>query len=316
MRKWLAGALVMLGVGIAGVVISFDKDDIMDFGTKPYFEEKIIDADTVRSINLGSNSLSINTVKGSSDDVIVRLEGRANAKYLDRFKLKTEQKGDTLYIDGSVDNDFSFGLNIVNVKMTVELPERVWDSFEVDNQSGNVKLSDLKGKIVNVKGTSGNLNGDELQADELVYAVSSGTITLSDISAKNTDLKATSGNIKVNDFSSDKLSFKLSSGNIELKDGVSEVSGSLNSGNVRIDVLEIVKPIKVDVTSGNISVLTDKEPESAQINLRTSSGSTRIDWPSFNAANDNDKKLSGTVGTGNGVQIDLETTSGNIKLSH
>lgn len=315
MRKWVAGALVMLVVGITGFIISFNGKDLLDFGTEPYFEEKTISADTVQNVQIKSDSLSIAAVKGTSNDIVVRLEGNASSKYLDRFQLKTEQQGDTLYVDGSMKDYFTLGLNIVNVKMTVELPEKVWESFEAVNKSGNIFVSDLQGKTMSFKAESGYIKGESLIVDELVSKVNSGNITLSDLQARSTELKATSGYIKLNRYTIDKLNFDLNSGSVELRDGVSEVTGELTSGNVRIEAKEIVKSIKLDLNSGSVNIRSDKEPESAQINFRTNSGSSKINWSNFNSIDDNDNGLTGTVGSGNSILIDVKTTSGNLRIN-
>lgn len=315
MRKWVAGALVMLVVGITGFIISFNGKDLLDFGTEPYFEEKTISADTVQNVQIKSDSLSIDAVKGTSNDIVIRLEGNASSKYLDRFQLKTEQQGDTLYVDGSMKDYFTLGLNIVNVKMTVELPEKVWGSFEAVNKSGNIFVSDLQGKTMSFKAESGYIKGESLIVDELVSKVNSGNITLSDLQARSTELKATSGYIKLNRYTIDKLNFDLNSGSVELRDGVSEITGELTSGNVRIEAKEIVKSIKLDLNSGSVNIRSDKEPESAQINFRTNSGSSKINWSNFNSVDDNDNGLTGTVGSGNSILIDVKTTSGNLRIN-
>ncbi|MFX3632106.1 MAG: DUF4097 family beta strand repeat-containing protein [Candidatus Pristimantibacillus sp.] len=315
MRRWVIGALVMLVVGITGLFLSFGEGNPLDFGTEPYFEEKTIPADAVQNIQIKSDSLSIDAIKGRSNDIVVRLEGNASSKYLDRFKLTAEQKGDTLYVDGSMDDYFTFGINIVNVKMTVELPEKVWESFEVTNKSGSIFVSDLQGDVMNVTTQSGNIKTELVTVDELVSKVNSGNITLSDLRAKSAELKATSGNIKLNGYTLDKLNFDLNSGSVELRDGTSEVTGELTSGNVRIDAKEIVKSIKLKLNSGDVSIRADKEPESAKITFGTNSGSSRINWSSFNSVEDNDKSLSGTVGSGDEILIDVKTTSGNLRIN-
>ncbi|GGG63812.1 DUF4097 family beta strand repeat-containing protein [Paenibacillus radicis (ex Gao et al. 2016)] len=277
MRKWVASALILLGIGIIGVFLTFDRDEMWNFGTEPYSKSETIDASSARNIAIETKSLNVNVVRGTQKEVVVRLEGRASAKYADRFDMDVEQSGDTLHIIGKYKDALTIGFNFENIKLIVELPEKAWDQFEVKSASGNIRLADI-------------------QASQL-------------------ELANSSGNIKVEDYAVTQLNFAIGSGNIVLEDGTGEIKGDTRSGNVHIDSEQILNPITLKVRSGNVKIESENEPESAKIQFRTGSGNSKVKWSQFSTVNSNDGGLDGVVGSGSGnIVIDVETRSGNLRI--
>ncbi|WP_042165597.1 DUF4097 family beta strand repeat-containing protein [Paenibacillus gorillae] len=277
MRKWVASALIILGIGIIGVLLTFDRDEMLNFGTELYSKSKTIDASSAKNITIESKSINVNIVRGTQKDVVVRLEGRASAKYADRFHMDVEQTGDTLHITGEYKDGFTFGFNYENIKLIVELPEKAWGQFEVKSSSGNIRLADI-------------------QADKL-------------------EMASNSGNVKVEDYTVKQLDFAMASGNIVLEDGTGEIKGETRSGNVHIDSEQILNPITLKVLSGNVVISSENEPESAKVQFRTHSGNSKVKWDQFNTVNSNDDAMDGVVGSGSGnIVIDVETRSGNLRI--
>lgn len=318
MKKWVVSALLILVVGLAGVAYTFDWNHISEFGTKPFFEEKTVEAAAVSNIIAKSSGVSMDIKRGTSEDIVVRLAGRASSKYLDRFKLTTEQDGDTVILKGSQSNKFVIGINIVDVKMTIELPQRLWDKVEVTNDSGSIHVADLEGKTVSVTTQSGNIKAEAITSDDMDFGVNSGSITLSDLNAKSVNLEAKSGNIQVERYTSDILSYKINSGNVKLYEGTGELRGEGSSGYVKIQTSQITQPIELKTASGNVTILTEQEPASAQILLTSSSGNSKVAWQGFKPLVDsnNEHDKIGSIGAGDDIVIKVHVNSGNIKLGN
>ncbi|MFF2091783.1 DUF4097 domain-containing protein [Paenibacillus sp. NPDC058174] len=277
MRKWVASALIILGIGIIGVLLTFDRDEIWNFGTEPYSKSETIDASSAQNIAIETKSINVNVIRGTGKEVVARLEGRASANYADRFDMDVEQSGDTLHITGKYKDGFMIGFNFENIKLVVELPEKAWKQFEVKSASGNIRLADI-------------------QADKL-------------------DLSSNSGNVKVEDYTVNQLEFAMASGNIVLEEGKGEIKGNTNSGNVRINSEQILHPITVKVRTGNVVIASENEPESAKVQFRTGSGNSKVKWNHFNTVNDNEDAMDGIVGSGSGnIVIDVETRTGNLRI--
>lgn len=294
MKKLAAIALIMLGVGIIGALLAFDLNDIRTFGTKPVRIDKTVDSASIRNVYVDSSSINMEIVRGASDEIKVRIEGNASKKYLDRFNLEAEAKGDTVYIKSSYKEMLVVGFNFVNVDLIVELPDRLLDSVELKSNSGNIEVEQLKATTAVIETGSGNINIEKL---------STGTPTI----------QSKSGNIKVENYKSEQVTVQSNSGNITMDDGTGRVDGETRSGNIRMETDELLQDVTLRSGSGNVRIDVAKEPESAAIHLRTNSGNLYVDWGRFIADKDNEEELSGKIGSGQ-IKIDLESSSGNLKL--
>lgn len=333
MKKFVAIALIMLGVGIVGALISFDWKNMNTFGTEPLLIEKTIPAASIKSININSSSVSTDVIRGTTNDIKVSIEGRASKKYLERFKLETKVDGDTVNIEGTFTEGFNFGINIVDVDMVVELPARLWDAVDIKSKSGNIEVESLQANLVTIKNSSGNVDADEVQAESvtiesgsgnvdteqvqassITIGNSSGNVKANDVSAKTISLQSKSGNVKAENYKAEQMTAKTSSGNINLDDGTGIVNGESSSGNIRIEAEELLHDVKLETKSGEVSISVEKEPQSAAVSFRTNSGGRSIKWKSYEVENDNDEIFSGVIGDGK-IKIDVETSSGGLKLS-
>ncbi|RCW47637.1 putative adhesin [Paenibacillus prosopidis] len=233
-------------------------------------------------------------VRGASDEIKVRIEGNASKKYLDRFDLEAEAKGDTVYIKGFYKDMLVVGFNFVHVDLIVELPDRLWDSVELKSSSANIEVEQLEATTAVVETGSGNINIEEL---------STGTATI----------QSKSGSVKAENYKSEQVTVHSNSGNITLDDGTGRVDGETRSGNIRMETDELLQDVTLRSGSGNVRIDVTKEPESAAIHLRTNSGNLDVDWDQFVADRDNEEELSGKIGSGQ-IKIDLESSTGDLKL--
>lgn len=315
MKKVVAIALIMLGIGILGAFFSFEWKDIKNFGTEPVFEEKVIDSAAVGVIFAETKSMDVEVVRGNTDDIKVRIEGKASKKYLDRFKLEAEAKGDAVYINASYKDSLIVGFNIIDVDLVVELPERLWSSIDIKSNYGNIDIEQLNTASAAIEAGSGNVNIEHLQADATILELDYGNVEIEDLNAKTATVTAKSGNIKVENYViTEQITVRANSGNVRLEDGTGSLHAETGSGNIRLIADELLQDVILRSDSGNVRIDVEKEPDSATLNLRTSFGSRDVDWKAFQADNDNEQQLSGKIGDGK-MKIDVEIGSGNLKLS-
>src|SRR4029453_17502358 len=146
MKKLAALALIILGVGVLCAFFVFNKDDLTKFKGDPYLQEKTVDASAIKSIHAETDTFNVTFVRGSTDDIQLRLEGNASKQYNDKIVLKADTKGDTLYIEGNTKNKFTFGISIINLKLTVELPPKLWETVDIETDTGNINIDQLEAK--------------------------------------------------------------------------------------------------------------------------------------------------------------------------
>jgi DUF4097 and DUF4098 domain-containing protein YvlB len=147
------------------------------------------------------------------------------------------------------------------IKVWIERPNNIWRNIEgllhfdvpenvtviVDNSSGNIEAEDLYADEITLEASSGNITGRNLKG-VLRLKCSSGNITLSEQNG-NASLRASSGNLKVDEVNGD-LEAHASSGNITIYEVLGDVEADCSSGNIKLRDIE--GKLDVGTSSGNI----------------------------------------------------------------
>ena len=163
MKKSFALGLILLVAGVIGIIITFSgDDDILDFGTTSIDMGETVAADAITDVNVKGSSVSVEIKRGSGSDVLIALEGRASEKFLDDIDLDVQTEGGKLMIQSKMPRGFHFGINVIDIRLRVELPERQWESVTVDVGSGNIALSDVQAVTLALDAGSGNIEADRI----------------------------------------------------------------------------------------------------------------------------------------------------------
>ncbi len=147
------------------------------------------------------------------------------------------------------------------IKVWIERPNNIWRNIQgllhfdvpenviiiVDNSSGNIEAEGLNSDEITLEASSGNITGRNLQG-VLRLKCSSGNITLSDQNG-NATLRASSGNLRVDEVKGD-LEAHASSGNITIYEVLGDVEADCSSGNIKLRDIE--GKLVVGTSSGNI----------------------------------------------------------------
>jgi DUF4097 and DUF4098 domain-containing protein YvlB len=169
--------------------------------------------------------------------------------------------------------------------------------IKLRTSSGKIKLSKSSGKDYDLHTSYGSINADELTGDSLKLHSSSGGIYVSEASADTADISTSYGRIKCRGLTTADLTAKSGSGNIEI--ACSDLAPA---------------EIKANVVTSYGSIDFETPPEfTGQVDLATSYGSISTDLPITISGEISKKKLSGTIGQGNG-KLYLKTSSGSIKI--
>lgn len=296
----------LVGVVLIGVLIWFglsvwNSDEgfmsgLPFFGTKEVHIEKSFEASSLKNVEVDVSSSDINVIRGNSAQINVRVQGKASSKIASKIDLKAKTKGDTLELGIDQPNGFQFGFHYSNVSITVEVPEKQWNEIQAKVSSGNISVEKIESKSIEAKASSGNIKLTSSQAAEM-------------------ELSTSSGNIKAADFKADSLKFHTSSGDVSLKDGEAKLKGDATSGNIRLDVDELLHDADLSTGSGNVTVTLDREPKSLAVDYRGGSGSGKIKWDGFRYEDKgkDGNMLKGSFGAGE-TKLKVTTGSGNFKM--
>ncbi|PLT43987.1 hypothetical protein B8V81_2418 [Paenibacillus pasadenensis] len=291
----LLGLILLLG-GLIGAGVTFgqgDRESLLQFGTEEVRLSEEVPADGISRLRAEAGSMDIELAAGASDDkIIATITGRASKKSLDKIKLELDPQGDELTVKGKEGGAFTFGFNIVNVTMRIELPARKFEALQAELGSGDI---DAQG----------------VEAGELTFKTGSGDIELTGVKGGVISLRSGSGSIDGEGVVAEELAAKASSGNISLEDVLAALQLDAGSGNIRAEMDRLELPVTASSGSGNITLATRIAPASATVQYSVGSGRFRSDW---NEDEDGERKSRELVFGDGQVQVKLSTGSGNISL--
>ena len=215
-----------------------------------------------------TGSIDIHVVQGAADQIKVRLNGKVSSKDADQVKLKVEPNGDSLTVGIEEEHGIDLGIRIMDIDLTVELPEKNWETANIESGSGEIEIESMLGDQVTVKAGSGNANVHQVNAGELTVHTGSGNIEVEEIEAESVALQSGSGEISADRYHAEQLSFQNGSGNVELSDGEAALQGKTGSGNIRVDAERLVYDADLRTGSGNVSIDLAQEPTSLEVDYQ------------------------------------------------
>jgi len=315
MRKSFAIGLILLVAGVIGIVITFSgDDDLLDFGTKRIDMGETVAAAAVTDIHVKGSSVNVEIGRGAGSDILVALEGRASEKFIDKIDLKVDTDGSRLTIEPDMPNGFSIGINIIDIKLRIELPEKQWKDVSVNVGSGDIALSDVAASRLILEAGSGNIEASRIEGDSVKLHSGSGNQRLAEVKAANAiELEVGSGNVTVDTFEAGSLGVDATSGNVKLLDGTAAIAATTGSGNIRYETAELTQDARFKAGSGDVTIELDEEPRSLRVEFRTGSGESDIDWDGVQYDIKEEGDVSGRFGPGEAL-LEVTTGSGNIEL--
>lgn len=330
MKKSLGlGSLLIIG-GLIAVVLMVGGNYASQFifGNSPDLVE--LDAEPVRHIKINSESTAVQLVPADGDQLKSHLEQRS---MFGQYQMKVNTTRDTVEIEVERKGLHLNILGFFRSSLTVHLPEKIWESLEVEVASGLITADQVTAEELSLTTSSGNLELSELQAEELKVTAGSGNITLVDVAAADLDATVGSGNLVVDGFTTDQFKFQSGSGRVDLTSGEGELAGSTGSGDISLTLDQLLHPVSLEAGSGRLKV--DAEQILANLDLKVGSGSIdvnvsdpdtlNVDYSGrsgasipngFHYTTQNDNRIIGYFGSeGSGATLNAQTGSGSFSIS-
>lgn len=314
--------VILVVIGLIGLYYVFTNDGksplegIKNFFTSEVNEQETVDVGGIRNIELESNSLDVHFVRGTSSDAVLTLQGRASKSVIDNLRFDYSQNDDSLHITLEEKTGFQIGFNWSSVNLTVALPEQAWQDLNIKLNSGDVQLDDQQFANVDIEVNSGDIKAERLSAtDNLMIDIGSGDAELEEVSGSSIDLQANSGDITVKDFTADRIAFEVGNGDIFFGDGTASFMGSTRSGDMTIEVDELLHDSELETGSGDITVELDETPESLAVEFEAGSGDGVIRKSGFtyDEGSRGDDHIKGIFGSGE-IKLQVKTRSGDFVL--
>ncbi|MHA6481122.1 DUF4097 family beta strand repeat-containing protein [Paenibacillus sp. strain BS8-2] len=283
--------------------------------TQPIHDERTFSADQINNFSIESSSLDVNIIRGSGDNIVVTLHGRAAKGVAKDLQLVSEEDGDTLKLTLKRDNTFRLGFNWSNVKLTVELPDQTMQSLTAKVNSGDVTMDTATFDSIDLRTNSGDIETSAVTAfSKLQLKTNSGDLELDDITAGSIHLETNSGDIEMDQYESEFIQFDVDSGDVVLENGTGELKGEVSSGDIHLDTDDLTHHTNLKASSGDISISISKEPASLAVQLSTDSGDVVLGKSGFTKDGKNgDKDINGKFGDGE-LELIAQSGSGDVIL--
>ena len=291
MKKVIVG--VMLVCAVVFLCIWFFNSP---FAMVSIEEKKEFDVEGIEMLSFQTTAADIEINSSSSEQIMVKLEGKIDKNLKSKLQMKITEDGDRLKVS-YVPNDKSLGIrfgNVKNMTLSVTLPEKTYKELSVQTTSGNIDAVGVSAGIINLESTSGDHYIKNFKSDEaLTMQSTSGDIEVDRNMMNNFSIESTSGNVKI---------AELDSRNGKI---------TTTSGNVTIIIKEMVNSLNVMTTSGDVKTTFKENPESLKIKFQGSSGKPHIKLKGIMYEDKSNNSAVGVIGDGLKT-LNVKTTSGDF----
>ena len=315
-KIWLiiAASLILIGAIIFTGVMTVLKWDFTKLSTEKYQTNTHEITDSFKNISIETDTADIDFVMSENDKISVVCKEQENYKHnvcvLDEtLQIKLEDKRQWYE---------HIGINFLNTKITVYLPQGEYGDLNVKNSTGDIKIAkDFSFKSIDIKGSTGHVTSQALAKNDIKIKLSTGDIKIENITAKSLDLAVSTGKINANDVKCEgDIKIKVSTGkarlkNAECKNLVSEGS----TGDFALENVNCSEKLSAKRTTGDVTLnLCDAN----EIFIKTDTGDvtgTLLSDKIFIVSTDTGKVDVPKSTTGGKCEITTDTGDIKIKIS-
>lgn len=290
LHKITFAAFLCFIIGIAGIVFLVQEGALSD-ETVPVDIEKTADGTRIEALSISSDTADISFVKSPSNELKIRLTGhvlQAEHKHTD---ILLEEKGNGTGLEAVIRTGrrHQIGINLNelyhlfqrgftnDLKVVVELPDKVYRSIEVKTDTGEISLPPLQSETL-------SLNSD-------------------------------TGDITLEEFSGRLLSAGSDTGTMRLRKITSEVKLDSDTGDFYLDMAGLPEDISLRTDTGDIQLTLGQEfPLVADFASDTGKTTVNAGSGAFDFETKEKHKLRGKLGAG-GPLVKARTDTGDITLS-
>lgn len=317
MRKIMYGALIFVLIGVLGVIITLNNSGVeaFTFSSVDVNEKQEVSSKGVSNIIIDS-AVDVNVIPTKKNLIEVEFSGKVGKKSKALYKLNIDEDGDSVEITMEKKNKFQFMMfNFTRVSLTVEVPEKMYDSLQIKASSGDIAVEEIDVKEMTIETQSGDIEiMNSMIKGSLNLEASSGDVRVKDTTGNVIDIQTSSGDITAINNKAKEIELLTSSGDIDSNNQVSEkMNMNTSSGDIIVDAKEISGDISMEASSGDIDVSFVHVPESLAVDFKSNSGDGNATMEGMKFTEKSEHRILGEIGVG-GYQITARTSSGDFKI--
>lgn len=278
--------LFALGVGMLTTAVKSETENV----------EKSFSVSSGGTLDIKSDQGSIKVETWNKKKVEIQVEKKArNKDRLKTFKIKFEQKGNQILVDGDGERN-----NKVSLKYIVKVPKEF--NLDLNTGGGSITVDDISGEI-KVDTSGGSISIGHVTKGSVDANTSGGSIKVGNVDG-NLKVNTSGGSISLGKVSGTS-SIDTSGGSISLESGGNDVKAETSGGSINIGPIK--GKVDVDTSGGSITIEMGDE-----VKANTSGGSISVEGSKGSVDIDSS---GGSLFVGSsGGPVKAETSGGNIKI--
>ncbi|MGY4688197.1 DUF4097 family beta strand repeat-containing protein [Salibacterium sp. K-3] len=249
-------ALLFIIVGGIGSVVTFNDSQATSIA-----QAKEVDNTNITEVDIRTHNEEVEIMSTKDSKITIELTGKTK----DKNKLSVKENENTLSIQSDSQNKklFSFDFFVESLTLTVYLPEKVYDTLQIDSDNGKIELEQLDIKDVNVTTKNGRIAMETIGAEKVQVGTINGKIALNKVEGS--------------------------------------ITGKINNGSILLNTKDLDRSIDFETNNGSITVKTEKKPTNAVFDVKVGNGKINIfgdsNWDTVVGNGDNLIKLNTNNGS-------------------
>jgi len=230
-----------------------------------------VPADNIDSLNIDWISGGITVTPYDGGEIKITESAQRALKNGENLRLNTSGSALTIYYheDRTI-------LRMPSKRLEVLVPQALSEKLQklsIDSTSGSVTVENINASEFKVNSISGSLHITDVEANAFSIDSTSGSITINGVNTSSMDIHSISGSVRLSDAVIKSVKCNTTSGSMNLSGSFDSATLGSISGSVTIRSTVVPDNLRVDTTSGSVSVTV---PDSGAVSVYHSSTSGRL----------------------------------------
>jgi len=196
----------------------------------------------------------------------------------DKLQLTAEVVNDTLVVRlKSISHWlFMFNFNMKAVTLNVFIPKKLYQSFAMKTDNGQISAEKLLAKKIDAKTDNGKILLREIAATTLIAETDNGRIEIDKVQADHMRMKTDNGRIEMRHIDAENIGVESDNGRIELEQVTGSIVGSTDNGRITLQTDTLDRALDFRTDNGSIVIQSMEKPTNATILAKTGHGKIDI----------------------------------------
>ena len=248
---------------------------------KDVYQEEKVSVDQIEQIEISSSYIDMEVTQSEQEEIQLVLMGKVSSSLEEDVRIHAEQSGSTLIIEAKVnDKKWMTGFKRISLTLQVQLPMKFNKDIVMKGTSGDISLEKVQLNSVQLQASSGDIHVKDVNVrSSLKTKVSSGDVNIANVKAHLMSHQSSSGDVEVKQSMATVIRAESTSGDVSVQECSGKMDLKSTSGNVEIDLSQLMDDMQLASTSGDIKIDLQHTPNDVEVEFKSSSGDGRVRIP-------------------------------------